>query len=467
MSETQTDFAHRHRLMTERNDALALAEKIRSSLRQNERDTLARILQEQHPADLADAMLFLNPSEDIAIFQILSAAEAAEVLDEVDENTRTNLLQVTPPGKTAEILNYLPPDESAFILRALSKPTVEKILDGIPQVRATDIRFLLKYPRHTAGSVMSLGFVAVPDTATQAEAVACFCEKREAEQLFFVYVIDTNGRLCGAIDLRTLLTAASTTPVRELMNGDVVAVLPDCDQEQVAQIFSRYDLTALPVVSDEPDHFLLGVITPDDIIDVLQEEIGEDVAHMSGSDAGELESKSPLTVAKLRLPWIMATMFIELLAGFVIHYFDKTLTKYILLASFMPIISAISGNTGLQSAAIIIRGLSTGHVQLAHWRHAVLRQLVTTMLLGGACAVVLGSIGAIWDRHWSFGLTVFLGMFLAVNIAGVVGTVVPLLSKRAGFDPALTAGPFETAFQDVVGISLFLGLATLLLQWFK
>jgi len=161
----------------------------------------------------------------------------------------------------------------------------------------------------------------------------------------------------------------------------------------------------------------------------------------------------------------MATLFIELLAGLVIRVFDTTLTRFILLASFMPIISAISGNTGLQSAAIIIRGLSTGQVQLVHWRQALTRQMMTTALLGTACALTLGVIGAIWDRHWAFGLVVFLGMFVSVNFAGVVGTCVPLISKRAGFDPALTAGPFETAFQDVIGISIFLSLASFLLHW--
>ena len=185
------------------------------------------------------------------------------------------------------------------------------------------------------------------------------------------------------------------------------------------------------------------------------------------SDAQELERKTPAQVARLRLPWIMATLGIELIASFVIHVFDATLTKYILLASFMPVISAISGNTGLQSAAIVIRGLSTGHVQLSHWRHALVRQVSTTMLLGGACALTLGIIGGIWDRHWGFGFVVFLGMFVSVNIAGVVGTIVPLISKRAGFDPALTAGPFETAFQDVIGISIFLSLAAMLLHVLK
>ncbi len=210
---------------------------------------------------------------------------------------------------------------------------------------------------------------------------------------------------------------------------------------------------------------MLGIITIDDTIDVLVEAFTGDYLRSVGSDAEELERTTPARIALLRLPWIMATLFIELGAGVVIHVFDATLTRFILLASFMPIISAISGNTGLQSAAIIIRGLSTGQVQLARWRQALGRQVATTLLLGGACASALGVIGGVWAHQWVFGLVVFLGMFASVNIAGVVGTVVPLLSKRAGFDPALTAGPFETAFQDVIGISIFLSLATALLRW--
>jgi magnesium transporter len=165
----------------------------------------------------------------------------------------------------------------------------------------------------------------------------------------------------------------------------------------------------------------------------------------------------------MRMPWIMATMFIELIAGFVIKGFDHTLARFLLLASFMPIISAISGNTGLQSATIIVRGLSTGHIRLDDWRHALARQVTTTLILGGSCGAVLGVIAAIWSRNPVFGAVVATGMFMSVNIAGCVGTVVPLISKRMGFDPALTAGPFETAFQDVVGISIFLTLATLML----
>jgi magnesium transporter len=277
--------------------------------------------------------------------------------------------------------------------------------------------------------------------------------------------VDEGGGFVGAVNLRRLLAAEPETLVRSLLDADTLTVQPDCDREQVANIFARYDITALAVVEEDAAGRLLGVITADDIIDVLQAEHADRIARMSGSDARELEQKSPLQVARLRLPWIMATMFIELMAGLVIHIYDQTLTQYILLASFMPIISAISGNTGLQSAAIIIRGLSAGLVQLSHWQRPVMRQLITSTLLGGACGLVLGTIGVVWSGDWVFGLVIFLGMFAAVNIAGVVGTVVPLTSKRLGFDPALTAGPFETAFQDVIGISIFLSLATVLLKW--
>ncbi len=467
MSASREPFGERQRLMTVRRDVMEVARQIRATLAPEQAAQLREVLQTYHPADLADAMLFLGEHEDTVVFQALDTEEAAEVLDEVDAATEARLIGVTSPDRLADMLEHLPPDEGADVVGGMSREEAERVLTLTDTVTAREIRALLAYPKDTAGGIMSLGYVDVLDTATQADAIARFREKQDAEHIFFVYVVDAQGSLRGSVDLRTLLTANPTTPIRELMCAEVVTVTPDCDQEQVAHVFARYDLTALPVVSPRPEHRLLGVITSDDIIDVIQEEAAEDVAHMSGSDAQELENKSPARVAVLRLPWIMATLFIELLAGLVIHVFDKTLTKYILLASFMPIISAISGNTGLQSAAIIIRGLSTGHVQLAHWKHAVLRQIGTTAILGGACALTLGLIGAIWDHHWAFGLTVFLGMFLAVNIAGIVGTIVPLLSKRAGFDPALTAGPFETAFQDVIGISIFLSLAAFLLHWLR
>jgi magnesium transporter len=467
MPQTDTEFLHRRKLLTVRDDTMELAAEIRRSIATGDVEHLREILHSHHPADLADAMLFLNEKEDRAVFEQLTVAEAAEVLDEVDATTEARLVRFTSPDRLADILEELPADEGADVVGALGKEEAAHVLTLTETGKAEGIRSLLSYPKDTAGGIMSTGFVDVLDTATQEHALQRFREKQEVDHIFFVYAVDMEGTLQGMVDLHRLLSADPQTLIKDLMITNLLTVTPEIDQEQVASIFARYDLTALPVVSREPQGVLIGVITADDVIDVIQEENAEDVARMSGSDAHELENKTPVQVAMLRMPWIMATMFIELLAGFVIHYFDTTLTKFILLASFMPIISAISGNTGLQSAAIIIRGLSTGHVQLSHWRHAVVRQLITTAILGGACALTLGIIGAFWDKSWAFGLVVFLGMFMSVNIAGIVGTIVPLLSKRAGFDPALTAGPFETAFQDVIGISIFLSLAAALLHWIR
>jgi magnesium transporter len=225
---------------------------------------------------------------------------------------------------------------------------------------------------------------------------------------------------------------------------------------------AKYHLVAVPVV--DAQHRLLGMITVDDVVDIIGEEASEDIFRLAGSDAAELERRSPRQVALVRLPWVLTTLVIELTAGVVIHYFDRTLSRVILLASFMPVIQAISGNTGLQSVTMVVRGLATGHVRLERWWEPLRRQVQTSSILGAICALVVGVIGCLWHSP-AFGLIVAISMFVSVNLSGVAGTTIPMLSKRLGFDPALTAGPFETALQDVLGVTIFLGLATALLNW--
>ncbi len=457
-------FLERRKTLAARPDVEHLANDIRHHLATAQTDQLRTLLHATYPADLADALFLLNDAQDKAIFDLLDAAEAAEVLDELDAQTTTRLVAGSSPERLASILRELMPDEATDIVGTFDGETRERVLSLLPAEEADAIRTLLAYPKESAGGIMTSCFVAVPETATQAEAVGAFVNDPNAEHQFYIYALDEQGALCGVLDLRQLLRASPTTRIGDIMTGDVLHVPPDMDQEHVALLFSRYDLLALPVVEPGTNR-LLGVITADDVIDVIEYEGTEDVMRTAGSDAEELERRTPTRIALLRLPWIMATMFIELLAGVVIHFFDSTLTNVILLASFMPIISAISGNTGLQSATIIVRGLSTGQVRLTHWQSAVLRQVKTTLILGAAAGCVLGVIGAIWYGKLAFGLIIFVGMFMAVNIAGVVGTIVPLISKSLGFDPALTSGPFETAFQDVVGISIFLSLATALIKF--
>ena len=387
-------FLERRKTLAARPDVEHLANDIRQHLATAQTDQLRTLLHAQYPADLADALFLLNDAQDKAIFDLLDAAEAAEVLDEVDAETMKRLVAGASPERLAAILGELMPDEATDIVGAFDAQTRERVLALLPAEEADAIRTLLAYPKESAGGIMTSSFVAVPQTATQAEAVEAFVNDPNAEHQFYIYALDEQGALCGVFDLRQLLRASPTTRIGDIMTGDVLHVPPNMDQEHVARLFSRFDLLMLPVV--EPGtNTLLGVITADDVIDVIEYEGTEDVLRTAGSDAQELERRSPTRIALLRLPWIMGTLFIELLAGFVIHYFDSTLTQVILLASFMPISSAISGNTGLQSATIIVRGLSTGQVRLTRWRSAVLRQVKTTLILGAATGFVLGVIGGI------------------------------------------------------------------------
>lgn len=430
---------------------------------------LRSAIEDVHPADIADAMRYLSDEEDLAVYRALNPEEAAEVLDEVDAATRRRLVADTTPERLAEIVAHLPSDEAADIIGTLPKAAQQAVLDRHPE--GADVRDLLAYPPETAGGIMTHGYVDCLETETVAESIARFRTQATVERIFDLYVVTEDGHFVGAVDLHTLLRAAPETRMDGLADASVACVPPEMDQERVAAVFARYDLTALPVVDVRGR--LLGVVTADDVIDVVIQEADEDVAHLSGTDAAELEKKSPARIALMRMPWLLATMFIELFAGKMVGFFNHTLSELLVLASFMPVISAISGNTGLQSAAIIIRGLSSGTVQMAHWRHAVVRQVSTTAILATACGLAIGLVGALGligtapNHRWAFGALVAVGMFASMNIAGTVGTLIPLLSKRLGFDPALTAGPFETAFQDVIGISIFLGMATLLLPYLR
>ncbi|MCC6442967.1 MAG: magnesium transporter [Armatimonadetes bacterium] len=447
-----------------------LVTKLHSALGQGgaslDTQAVLEALDRLHPSDIADLLDELSLPEAQAVFDLLPDEHAAEVLDEVVPDTNRYLVEHSPHERIVKLLDILPMDDAAEVVAEVGEQEAAPFLADLAMQDAREVTELLAFPERTAGRLMTDKFAAVGARMTAAAVLDYLRESAtRLETINVVYMVNDAGQLEGVFSIRDLLMTSPDSLVASFANSEPITVTAEADQQDVARLISQYDLVALPVI--DRANRILGIVTVDDVIDVLVEEFEEDVAKLVGTDAEEMERKSPLQVATLRLPWIMATMFIELLAGLVIHHFDQTLTKFILLASFMPIISAISGNTGLQSAAIIIRGLSTGHVQLSRWRHSLMRQVTTTMILGAVCALVLGIIGAIWDRHWAFGMTVFLGMFMAVNIAGIVGTVVPLISKRAGYDPALTAGPFETAFQDVIGISIFLSLASVLLHWLR
>ena len=412
-------------------------------------------LAEAHAADIAHVFQQLPVTDRAAIFRSLRPDQAGDVLSELDDATLLELVRSLDDVEVSLILDRMPPEHAADVVDELSTEHAEKILDLMEDEKSEEIQEILEYPEDSAGRLMSADVVAIRETSTVEEAIQHIRKTVTEERPFGVYAVDDHGHLIGRIPLRRLLLANPRSLVLGILEEDVVSVHATMDKEEVARL-------TVPVVDDQ--NRLVGTISVDDVIDIVQEEASEDIFRMAGSDAAELERRSPRQVAMLRLPWVLLTLLIEMMAGVVIHFFDKTLGKVILLASFMPVIQAISGNTGLQSVTMIVRGLATGQVQLVRWWEPLWRQIQTSMIIGAVCAVVVGLIGLLWHSS-AFALVVAISMFVSVNLSGFAGTAIPMVSKRLGFDPALTAGPFETAFQDVLGVTIFLSLATVLLHW--
>jgi magnesium transporter len=420
------------------------------------------LLDDAHPADIAAVFRQLPLPDQVSVFRTFSPDRAGDVLSELDDHMLLDLVRALDEVEVSRILDEMPVDHAADVVEELPSEQAEKILDLMEEEKSEEVQELLEYPEHSAGRLMSPDYVAVNERATVEQAIEHVRKSVSGERAFELYVVDDHGHLVGVVPLRRLLIAPAHSPIFAIRDANVVSVPAEMDQEEVARVVAKYDLVSVPVV--DPRHHLVGTIAVDDVIDIVGEEASEDIFRMAGSDAAELERRSPRQIALLRLPWVLATLAIELFAGVVIHYFDQTLSRVILLASFMPVIQAISGNTGLQSVTMVVRGLATGQVHLDRWWEPLRRQIQTSIILGGVCGLVVGGIGLIWHSP-AFGLIVAVSMFISVNISSVAGTMFPMISKRLGFDPALTAGPFETAFQDVLGIAIFLSLATALLHW--
>ena len=444
-------------------DSAKLVEALRGLLEAGHDDELAARLPEAHAADVARLLGEISQERRVPLFRLLTREQAADVLPELDDQTLLDLVQALEEKEVSHILDQMAPDRAADVVEELPTEQAESILDLMQTDKSEEVQELLDYPEETAGRLMSPNVVAIHDSASVAQALADIRKMAPEGGSFEVFVVDDHGHLVGLVPLRRLLTADPASAVSAISNADVVTVAPETDQEEVARIVQKYDLVAVPVV--DRSNRLLGTVSVDDVVDILGQEASEDIFRLAGSDADELERRSPRRIALMRLPWILVTLVIELGAAAVIRYHDETLSRVILLAAFMPVIQAISGSTGLQSVTMVVRGLATGHVQLSRWWQPLWRQVQATSIIGAVCAVIVGLVGMAWHGSALFGVVVGVSMFASVNLSGLAGTGIPMLSKRLGVDPALSAGPFQTALQDVIGVTIFLSLATALLRW--
>jgi magnesium transporter len=441
-------------------------ERLREAVAVRQRGTAREALGGLPPNDVVAVLEELPPPELARVVALLGDEQLAGVLENVTSATAARLIGRLSRAQAADVLEEMAPDDATDVVEELAPEQAEAILVEMEAPEAEAIRDLRTYPPETAGGRMTPAFVALSPDLTVDQALAALRRVAvEAETVYYAYATDDAGRLVGVLNLRDLVLARPGTPVADVMVREPVKVRADADQETAARLLTERGLLALPVV--DADDKLLGIITADDAVEVLQEEFSEDYLRLAGTDAEAMERRTPAQVARLRLPWLLGTMGIELCAGLVISRFDDVLKEVILLASFMPVISAVSGNVGLQAAAIVVRGLDTGHVDLRRWGRQISKELATSFLMAVVCGLVLGGVGVVWSGRLPFGLVIGAAMTCSMLTAGFMGTLIPMLTKRAGFDPATTAGPFETAFQDVIGFAVFLWLASLLLQWLR
>ncbi|MFN3604962.1 MAG: magnesium transporter [Leptonema sp. (in: bacteria)] len=441
-----------------------LLEEIRYLISSDSKEIIKNILFDLEFADIALILQYLDFEEQKYLFSLLPENKRSEVIFETNRDVRKKLFLLLKEAEIQKIIEDLETDDAVDLISELPKDTQKRILENLPEEKRKNLLNLLKYEDDTAGGIMSADFVSAFHSDTVKKALKKLKVKlKEGYQIHNIFVVDEEQHLLGVISIYDLLLHNENKKIGKIMKKPEFVVTPEVDQEEIAQVFKKYDLISLPVVDSKGK--LIGRITVDDVVDVMEEEHVEDIAKMIGTEAEEIENRSPFKIALMRSPWVLLTLFVEFLAGIVIHFYDDILEKVILLASFMPIISAISGNTGLQSAAVIIRALATGHAKLEEWWKPIIRQLTVTLILGTLLGSVIGIIGTIWHKTIKFGLVVAISMFISINLSGFIGTVTPMISKRLGIDPAITAGPFETAFQDVIGITIFLTLAKLMFEF--
>jgi magnesium transporter len=443
-----------------------LLDDIRSLIESDSKPMLINILSDIYPADIALIIENLKDEEGIYLFRLLEKETASETLLELNDYHRDVYLDSINPHEISSLVGEMDSDDAADIISDLDEDIAADVLSRMDEEDSTDVKELMRYEENTAGGIMAKEYISVNTNDNIGQAIKRIKEnEKDIEELYYIWVTDEQNKLAGIISLKDILLNVETPGVliSDIMNTEVISCSIDTDQEEVARLFSKYDLVTMPVV-DNNNH-LAGSIMIDDIVDVLEEEYSEDVAKIVGSDVDEIQSKSPFQIAVMRLPWVLITLAIQFFAGVVIHLYDDTLTKVILLASFMPIISAISGNTGLQASAITVRALATGHLSENRWSEPIKRSLLISVMIGFSCGLVIGMIAYFWSKNPVFSVVVAVSMFISINISAFIGTSMPFISKKMGFDPAITVGPFETAFQDVVGITVFLTLATISLKW--
>ncbi|MFD1735344.1 magnesium transporter [Bacillus salitolerans] len=434
-------------------------------LRDNEIIRFREEFLELHPYD--QAKFFANQEKDarILLYSYLSPEEMAPIVENLRaEETYEELISEMEPSYVAEILTEMYADDAADVLNELNKDQAASYLTMMDNEAAQEIKELLHYDEYTAGSIMTTEFIAIHSNQTVRSAMQILRrEAPEAETIYYLYVIDEGKHLIGVISIRDLIIADDETMIIDITNERVVSVSVGDDQEEVARKMKDYNFLALPVV-DFQNH-LLGIITVDDIIDVIDEEASDDYSKLAAIVEGDTTDKSPLSNAKSRLPWLIILLFLGMFTASLIGRFEDTLDQVAILAVFIPLIAGMAGNTGTQALAVAVRNIATGDIHKEEKWRIVIREAGTGLITGLTCGILITIVVFVWKENFFLGLLVGTSVIITLIIATLAGAFIPLLMHHFKIDPAVASGPFITTVNDIISILVYFGLATIFMQY--
>ena len=427
---------------------------------------LLNLLQKQHPADLAQIFGALLDTERSAVFSLLVERQpklAMETISEMGPEPGAQLLTGRSADDIAKLLHELPSDDAAALIDYLPEELSREVLELMRRKESGQVESLLEYGEQTAGRIMNPSVFALNEDLTVGEAITALQGARDVEMVFYLYVVDARRHLVGVTSLRRLLLVSPETPLKRIMTADVTSVRVDTDQEEVARQVASYNLLAVPVVDEE--NKLAGVVTVDDVIDVIKDEATEDLLRLAGVSGDERIATPAGEAIRKRLPWLGVNLVTAFVAASVVALFETTISQVTALAVFMPIVAGMGGNAATQTLTVIVRGLALGELSWGNAKKALAKE--SLIGIGNGLALGVVAAGVAWVTKGDPMLGLLLGMAMVCNmfVAATMGTLVPLGLKALKVDPALASAVFITTFTDVVGFASFLGLATVFLKY--
>ncbi|HPR16733.1 MAG TPA: magnesium transporter [Candidatus Cloacimonadota bacterium] len=437
-------------------------DQILESFENNKLENLRLYLDQLHPADAAQIINQLPHEFQVQAFSLLSSEVASEVLPELHDEVREDILGTIYPPRLVEIMGEMDSDEAADIAAELDEDQLKEVLSKIDKEDSEDLQQLLTYEEDTAGGLMQVEFISVHEDLRRDEIIEYIRKNyEEVDNLHYIFVIDQDEHLKGLLEITKLLLAKQNNSAHELMESEFISIPVTMDQEEVAHIFRKYNLYILPVV--DANNKLLGRITVDDVIDVIDEEASEDAYKMVGLESEDKVFTRPINSVKKRLPWLVLNLFTALLVSSVVGIFEQTIAKLSILAVLMPIVAGLGGNSGTQTLTVIVRGIAMGELTIHNTAKAILKEIAVGLING----ILIGSAAMLiaYYLKGNIMLGVVLGAAMVCNmfIAGLVGSLIPVVLKSLKIDPALASSIMITMLTDIGGFASFLGLATLLL----